>query len=88
MNKEEEFQMPWKRVDRLAVQHAVHSRCLSLDIDDLDVARKALGLLPDKRKITSDDKMRVCQLIAEKPEKTRHLLVVADFLYPYEYRVD
>ena len=88
MNKKEEFQMPWSDPIRHEIKSAIFSRCHSMDIAEVDKMRKALDILPEKDRITVEDKWHACLLISEKPEEVRHLLVVADFLYPYEYKID
>lgn len=88
MSKEAEPQMPWSDPIRHGIKSAIFGRCHSMDIAEVDKMRKALDILPEKDRITVEDKWHACLLISEKPEEVRHLLVVADFLYPYKYRVD
>ena len=85
--KGKEPQMPWRYGTsiRHEIKSAIFNRCYSIGIEEIDKMRKALDILPEKDRITVEDKDRACLLISEKPEEVRQLNILADMLYPYEY---
>ena len=83
--KGREPQMPWRDPIRHEIKSAIFNRCHSISIAEVDKMRKALDILPERDRITIEDKEVACLLISEKPEEVRHLNILADMIYPYEY---